>query len=187
MKFSRFTALTLMFGALAWPTVAAARMAAEAPMAQPGASLVAPMPPEPPRDNPHPPQDMREQGRVDFAVEQAEKFYGVSLVELKHGHVIPWSWQRFKPRAVISDNDPQVIVEAQAGGASSGPVRVYPGVPQLNSDEYIVHAYVRFANDMRWHHLDIVLAEDTAGQLALRGFYAIPMPSGGHLPPGVVC
>jgi hypothetical protein len=60
--------------------------------------------------------------------------------------------------------------------------------PQLKADEYMVHAYVKFPYDARWHHLDVILSEDGSGQLSRRNFFSIPMPiDPGHLPPGVVC
>lgn len=46
----------------------------------------------------------------------------------------------------------------------------------------MLHAYVLFENDSRWH-LDVIVTEDANRNLKLRDFYAIPMPrKGRHMP-----
>lgn len=156
--------------------------------------------PEPPPNNPHPPQSAEDRRRVDFALKEIEAYYGPG-VELRHAHIIPWSFQNFltnrqaapKPQPP-TPSDPNVIVEAQSKGApaSSMPAPPMPGAmvtgPALQPDEYMVHVYARFKGDAAWYHLDVILTEDAAGNPIRRRFFRIPMPQQhGQLPPGVVC
>jgi hypothetical protein len=57
--------------------------------------------------------------------------------------------------------------------------------PQLKADEYMMHVYVRFEKTNGWHHLDVIVTEDKAGNVFLRHFFLMPMQS--EMPPGVVC
>lgn len=175
---------------------------APAGFARPVAAEMAIMPlPEPPAYNPHPPQSPEERRRVDFAVQEIVAYYG-PRVEIRHPHVIPWSWHKFQnyrknpPPLPTDKSDPQVIIEAQSAKMEPLPpaqdmVRAAPPerpAPQLKADEFMVHAYVRFPNDPRWHHLDVILSEDGSGHLTRRNFFSIPIPTDpGQLPHGVVC
>lgn len=158
--------------------------------------------PQPPAENPHPPQSAEDKRRVDFAVQEIRAYYGPN-VEIRHPHIIPWSWENFQrnrktpPSPPPSDrSDPNVIIEAQtakmeppvsAQKMASGAMAPMP-TPQLKFDEYMVHVYARFPQDPRWHHLDVILSEDSSGKLTRRNFFSIPMPSlPSQLPPGVVC
>ena len=113
------------------------------------------------------------------------------LVEVRFAHVIPWSWKKFQARSKPPRNlKPNVIVEAQL--VADEPMmmgsRAMMQAPQLQSDEFMVHAYVKFKKDPRWYHLDIILTENSKGEVGLRHFFTLPIPSnGGSMPPGVVC
>jgi len=169
-----------------------------------GLSIMAMPPPQPPSENPHPPQSAEDRKRVDFAVQEIKDYYGTK-VEIRHPHIIPWSFENFQKNRKITlppvsgtdNSDPNVIVEAQPGKITPpaqdmaeparSPIPPMPA-PQLRPDEYMVHAYVLFPQDPRWYHVDVILSEDASGKLARRNFFVIPMPpTGGSLPPGVVC
>ncbi|MFO1462233.1 MAG: hypothetical protein U1F66_00490 [bacterium] len=191
--------IALIWGSLSLLSLAQPVLGNEAPPPS-GVAALRFSPPQPPENNPHPPQNAEERRRVDFAVQEIRSYYG-SGVEIRHPHVIPWSWERFKksrsyPMVLPPDpSDPNVIVEAQTGKfqlpPAPEPAPLPPSAmptPQLKADEFMVHAYVRFPQDPRWHHLDVILTEDAQGQLSRRGFFTIPMPNDpGQLPPGVVC
>jgi len=162
--------------------------------AEMAASMVAP---QPPLQNPHPPVTVEDHRRVDFAVAQIRAQYG-SKVEIRHPHVIPWSFEQFEKNRKsqpVNNYDPQEKnipeVDAQLHGASgAGIAKPMPPMqtPVLKPDEFMVHAYVRYEGDPSWHHLDVILSENALGQLSFRGFFDVVMPSeSGHLPPGVVC
>lgn len=102
--------------------------------------------------------------------------YG-EVVELKHSHVIPWSIEKFNSK---TETKPVTSSRPVGGIAMSGPI--------LKADEYMVHTYVKFNKAEGWYHLDIILSEDKNGDLYLRHFFTMPMPStNSQLPPGVVC
>lgn len=162
-------------------------------------SVMAPLP-QPPNENPHPPQSPAEQRRVDFAVQEIRAYYGPN-VEIRHPHVIPWSWERFQKNqgsSMVQPQDrgnPNVIVEAQTTQVDMPPPAEKPlppggmmPAPNLQPDEFMVHAYAKFPQDPRWYHLDVILSEDSSGHLTRRNFYVVPMPPvPSQLPPGVVC
>ncbi|HKY63806.1 MAG TPA: hypothetical protein VJR29_10330 [bacterium] len=158
------------------------------------ARMAPPMPPQPPDTNPHAPQSAEDRRRVDFAVAEIRAYYGTG-VELRHPHIIPWSFQSFlqnRQTVPVPPTDPNVIVEAQAKGAPASVAAPAPGAmavgPALQPDEYMVHVYARFPGDPAWYHLDVILTEDAAGNPLRRRFFRIPMPPAhGRLPPGVVC
>jgi len=144
--------------------------------------------PQPPAQNPHPPQSAEDKRRVDFAVQQIIAQYGPK-VEIKHPHVIPWAFKQYTDNKNASNKkatpqqnltSPPMDAPLPGSQAMSGPI--------LKPDEYMVHVYVRFPNDITWHHLDVILSEDASGQLIRRGFYSTPMPPVHvEMPPGVVC
>ncbi|MCE9624022.1 MAG: hypothetical protein K8R69_01010 [Deltaproteobacteria bacterium] len=167
-------------------------------------SMVAMPMPQPPAENPHPPRTAEDRKRVDFAVQEIRAYYGPK-VEIRHAHIIPWSFENFqknrrltsKPVPPTEGGDPNVIIEAQPGKMAPpvqdmaeparSPIPPMPA-PKLQADEYMVHAYVLFPQDPRWYHVDVILSEDASGNLVRRNFFVIPMPPvGGSLPPGVVC
>lgn len=158
------------------------------------ARMAPPMPPQPPDANPHAPQSAEDKRRVDFAVAEIRAYYGPG-VELRHPHIIPWSFQNYlkhRQAAPIPPSDPNVIVEAQTKGAAAPIAAHEPSSmavgPALQPDEYMVHVYARFQGDPAWYHLDVILTEDAAGNPLRRRFFRIPMPpTHGKLPPGVVC
>ena len=153
-------------------------------------------PPQPPITNPHTPQSPEDKRRVDFAVSEIHAYYGPG-VELRHPHVIPWSFQNFQKNrqtpVTQQNSNPNVIVEAQTKDSAVEPMPPHSGSPMavgpaLQPDEYMVHVYARFRGDPAWYHLDVILTEDAAGNPIRRRFFRIPMPpSHGQLPPGVVC
>ena len=180
---------------LLFPVTAKARMV-------PGAvaeMAIAPLP-QPPAYNPHPPQSNEDKRRVDFAVQEILAYYGPNI-EIRHPHVIPWSWENFQknrkdpPALPMDHSNPRVIIEAQSAALPAMPpaqdvarAPVAMPAPQLKADEYMVHSYVKFPQDPRWHHLDVILTETSSGQLSRRNFFSIPMPQDvGQLPHGVVC
>ncbi len=102
--------------------------------------------------------------------------YG-EVMEFRHSHVIPWSIEKFNGKTETKTITPS---KPFGGIAMSGPI--------LKTDEYMVHAYVKFNKTEGWYHLDIILSEDKNGDLCLRHFFTTPMPSANtQLPPGVVC
>lgn len=188
----------LLFFALSLVPLTAQANPAGVARGVPSAEMAMMPPPEPPATNPHPPQSAEDRRRVDFAVREIEAYYGPG-VELKHAHIIPWSYENFlKNRKTATPpttpTDPNVIVEAQSKAAPSSmvPAPPMPGSPvmgpALQPDEYMVHVYARFKGDPAWYHLDVILTEDASGNLVRRRFFRIPMPQEhGSLPPGVVC
>ncbi len=100
--------------------------------------------------------------------------YG-KAVETRHTHVIPWSFDKFHGGAAAESPPPS----ADMGMAE--PMRG----PQLQTDEYMMHVYVRFDKAGGWNHLDVIVTEDKAGNVFLRHFFVMPMQS--EMPPGVVC
>lgn len=100
--------------------------------------------------------------------------YG-KVVETKHTHVIPWSFDKFRAGAAA---------EAPPPSADMGMSEAMRG-PQIKADEYMMHVYIRFDKAGAWHHLDVIVTEDKAGNLFLRHFFVMPMQS--EMPPGVVC
>ncbi|HCU23561.1 MAG TPA: hypothetical protein DF383_00980 [Deltaproteobacteria bacterium] len=139
-------------------------------------------PPRPPEVNPHPPQSAEDQRRVDFAVAEIKAQYGPD-VEIRHPHIIPWSYEKFlknRGQPASPAKSQGKPIKADMDPPMQGPV--------LKPDEYMVHAYVNFPNDPRWHHMDVIMSEDSSGKLTRRGFYSFPMPSSpARLPPGAVC
>lgn len=112
------------------------------------------------------------------------------VVELRHGHIIPWSFEDF-----IKEN--KVAFKPILKFANQGPTE--PGVhnnanvvampkPLLQKDEYMIHFYAHYANSDQWHHLNVIVTEDEKGNLFLRHFFTTPLPPYGYdLPDGVVC
>ncbi|HEX5036075.1 MAG TPA: hypothetical protein VFX30_02850 [bacterium] len=100
--------------------------------------------------------------------------YG-KAVETKHTHVIPWSFDKFRGGAAA---------EAPPPSADMGMSELMRG-PRIKADEYMMHVYIRFDKAGAWHHLDVIVNEDKAGNLFLRHFFVMPMQS--EMPPGVVC
>jgi hypothetical protein len=100
--------------------------------------------------------------------------YG-KAVETKYVHVIPWSFDKFKGG---------VAADTHHSSAELRMAEPMPG-PQLKADEYMMHVYIRFEKAGAWHHLDVIVTEDKAGNISLRHFFVMPMYS--QMPPGVVC
>lgn len=112
------------------------------------------------------------------------KMYGLAL-EFKHTHVIPWAFENFEKNK--TSENPVITKKLQAAfSAMSQPFFSKPmPAPGLQNDEYMLHTYVDFN---RWYHVDIVLSEDTNGNLEFRRFFILPIPSeDSHMPPGTVC
>jgi hypothetical protein len=100
--------------------------------------------------------------------------YG-KIVETRHMHLIPWSLDEF------SGHRP---AESPPRSADMGMAKPMQG-PQLQSDEYMTHVYVRFDKAIGWHHVDVILTEDKDGNIFLRHLFIMPMQT--EMPPGVVC
>jgi hypothetical protein len=186
--------LPLLFAFSLIPLAAAQANDIGGPARARAAEMAPPMPPEPPVHNPHAPQSPEDRRRVDFAVKEIEAYYGPG-VELRHPHIIPWSFENFqknKRAAPVQPTDPNVIVEAQSKSVAAprppGHGSAMATGPALQPDEYMVHVYARFKGDPAWYHLDVILTEDASENLVRRRFFRIPMPMvHGSLPPGVVC
>lgn len=112
------------------------------------------------------------------------------VVELRHGHIIPWSFENFvkenkiafKPVLKFADEVP-----TQPSAHKRIAVVDMPK-PQLKKDEYMIHFYARYANSNEWHHLNVIVTEDEKGNLFLRHFFTTPFPPTNYdLPEGVVC
>jgi hypothetical protein len=110
--------------------------------------------------------------------------YG-GLTEIRHAHIIPWSFQRFKN---LSNNimvKPKMLIKPGYSDTKAMSVPVMQK-PNLKADEYIVHIYGKYGN--RWHHIDVILSEDAKGNLNFRRFFIVPIPyKSSDLPDGVVC
>lgn len=116
-----------------------------------------------------------------------------SIVEYKHPHIIPWSFERFKK----SNSLEKVVVPAPPGTMRyAKPNHVHSAqaestrmqAPNLKPDEYMIHIYVKFSKSSRWHHVDVIVSEDGAGKLEFRSFFILQIPTQSHdLPDGVVC
>lgn len=104
--------------------------------------------------------------------------YG-KIAETRHTHVIPWSFEKFlgKPQGGAA-------AEAPPPSADMGMAAPMRG-PQLKADEYMMHVYVQFDKTLGWHHVDVIVTEDKAGNISLRHFFIMPMMA--EMPPGVVC
>ncbi|HCU23560.1 MAG TPA: hypothetical protein DF383_00975 [Deltaproteobacteria bacterium] len=107
-----------------------------------------------PPKNPHPPQTSADRRRVAFAVAEIRKNYGQE-VEIRHAHVVPWSFENFLKKGQVS-----------LGGDS----------PELQADEYIVHAYVKYPHIPDWFNVEVVISEDDSGHLTRRRFFSFPVP-----------
>lgn len=113
-----------------------------------------------------------------------------SVVEFKHAHIIPWSFNTFMRQQAKMTGDvskpskPEPMLQK---GAVSRAIMNVP-VPNLKKDEYMMHIYVRYEKSSKWHHLNVIVHEDKDGNLYLRHFYTVIMPEPSHqLPDGVVC
>ncbi|MCB1215247.1 MAG: hypothetical protein KDK66_07205 [Deltaproteobacteria bacterium] len=110
------------------------------------------------------------------------------VVEIKHPHIIPWSFENFK-----ANQDPnQRMIEKPS--SETNPVEDKTAlkeeakpmeIPQLLADEYMIHLYVRFSKQSNWYHLNVIVTEDKEGKLSLRHFFVTPMRN--SMPPGAVC
>ncbi len=113
--------------------------------------------------------------------------YG-SLIEFRHAHIIPWSFEKFQnaaKTAAAKDSAPPLPPHPQMV-AQNKTVEPMPG-PDLKSDEYMIHVYAKFNNKV-WYHLDVIVSEDAAGKMTFRRFYIFELPRGGsQMPDGVVC
>ncbi len=108
------------------------------------------------------------------------------ILEIKHAHIIPWSFVNFKKGPVHSEIQTRPSNEKSAKMAMSTP----PSMPQplTKTDEYMIHVYAKFSKNQTWYHLDVIVTEDKQGNIFLRHFYAVPMPTNSqNFPPGVVC
>jgi hypothetical protein len=109
--------------------------------------------------------------------------YGYVL-EIKHPHIIPWSFKDFqrntKDKMIEDSSDKEIISDGVSEYSTQAPV--------VGSDEYLIHMYVAMSKTGDWHHLDVVVKEDKDGKLYLKYFYLFPFPNpGSSLPPGMVC
>lgn len=106
--------------------------------------------------------------------------YGLAT-EIRHTHIIPWSFENFKKISVgsmyppASDSNDNVRTED----------RLAPPAPMVKAGEYLIHSYVKF-ND-GWHHVDIVVSENAKGNLMLKRFFVMPEQRYDDLPSGSVC
>ncbi|MCP5468245.1 MAG: hypothetical protein H7A32_03155 [Deltaproteobacteria bacterium] len=115
---------------------------------------------------------------------QLHQTYG-NIIQMKHAHIIPWSFKNFKENKVQSTQlENRLMPEAESPKALLAEAPIMKA-PQLKPDEYMVHIYVQFDKTPYWHHLDVILNEDEQGNIFLRHFFVAPMMS--SLPPGVVC
>ncbi len=102
-----------------------------------------------------------------------------SLLESRHVHVIPWSFEKFKNKT--QDSKPSSDSDAMVAQKRQMPV------PQLKNDEYLLHSFAKFSNNL-WYHLDVIVSEDAAGKMTFRRFYLFEIPAHPNsLPEGVDC
>jgi len=106
--------------------------------------------------------------------------YG-SLIEIRHAHIIPWSFEKFKNR---NPNHVEKTANFEEKKVAAEPMMP---VPILEDDEYMVHIYANFANG-KWYHLDVIVSEDAKGNLFFRRFFLFEIQSENQtLPEGAVC
>jgi hypothetical protein len=128
-------------------------------------------------------------------LEAIKSVYG-PVTEMKHAHIIPWSFVNFqnqlqkasKPIPQVTQSGPGITDEVGTDVKGDEP----PPMPSpvLAGDEYMIHVYVTFGKrgGDRWHHMDVIVTEDAQGHLKFRRFYIVPMEiPGGNFPEGVVC
>jgi len=130
----------------------------------------------PPKQNPHPPQSAEDKRRVDFAVEAIRAQHGPS-VEIKHPHIIPWSFEKFlQNRRPVSWTSPAAAPSNP--GKAQARLKSAQREPDwtLKPNEYIVHAYVKFPKESHWRDMNVILAEDGSGKLLRRGLRSAPLP-----------
>lgn len=102
-----------------------------------------------------------------------------NLQEVKHTHIIPWSFHNFHKSPRKRGAHKTLIKMDSLNPMIS---------PKLKPDEFMMHSYVRFDKSSRWHHFDVIVSEDAQGNLEWRGFFVTVMPyDSGSLPPGVKC
>jgi hypothetical protein len=110
------------------------------------------------------------------------------IVASRHAHIIPWSMTNFKKHK--GHHHHRKHHGPPPAGDSARVLDQEPmqmKAPKLKRDEFMVHVYVRFEK-AGWHHLDVVMTEDAAGNPKVRYFFTARMASpGGSFPPGVVC
>lgn len=113
------------------------------------------------------------------------------VTEMKHAHVIPWSFQKFKQQLLDYSSDPGMTTGDSTHAAREAKSDMPPPMPApvLDSYEYMIHMYVTFGKrGSTWYHMDVIVTEGGQGNLKLRRFYIVPMAiPGNDLPEGAVC
>lgn len=116
------------------------------------------------------------------------QMYG-NVIEFRHTHVIPWSFENFEKNKTSVNNGASHLVAkpTQKFLENKADQEAMPA-PILQKDEFMLHSYVNFGKDYRWYHVDIIVSEDAQGNLEFRRFFLIRIPTDSHhFPDGVVC
>lgn len=124
-------------------------------------------------------------------VKAIQSQFGV-IQNYQYVHVIPWSFEKFEKnkttKTPLLDPSGKTKSETTTAAYVNPMDKIYMAVPENNPDEFMMHAYVVFDKSGLWHHMDIVVHEDSSGKLYLRRVYFIQMPyDQRELPPGVQC
>lgn len=135
-------------------------------------------------------------GEAVKLIEAIKSVYG-PVTQMKHAHIIPWSFVNFQNQSQKASRPvPQAVSSGDGGVTDKGATAAVKSdepppmpAPVLAADEYMIHVYVTFGKRSdRWHHLDVIVTEDAQGNLKLRRLYIVPMEiPGGDFPEGVVC
>ncbi len=111
-----------------------------------------------------------------------------TILEIRHAHVIPWSYEQFQRNQAASTAKTKMSVDNSRRKRELKDTALSMRVPKLQPDEYMVHLYARLSETYRWYHVDVILSEDEKGQIFLRHFFVLEMPTNeSQLPPGVRC
>lgn len=106
-----------------------------------------------------------------------------ALSAVRHVHIVPWAFQSFEKRRDQGCAEKSTDLSAEETAKTETAMSPI----NLKGDEYLIHAYARFAGQ-DWYHLDVVVSESAAGELEFEKFYIIEMPrNAAPLPVGVVC
>ncbi len=127
---------------------------------------------QPPAVNPHPPTRKIDKERVAFAIKEIKKKYG-NEIEIRYAHLIPGIADTFEQRQRELSQGGQLSPQESSRVTSS------PSMPEitLKSDEYIVHAYMRYPRTGVWYHVNVVMTEGGGEKFVVRGVYNRPLPT----------
>lgn len=104
------------------------------------------------------------------------------LSEIKHGHLIPWAYERYK------NSNNAALKSSSLGLTDFAALPLDIPTPELAKDEFMVHFHVKTFDGV-WLHLNVILSETAENELIFQRFFATPVPTYPDIkmPPGVLC